>query len=62
MIAPRVNELVCLSKLEAHLVRAVKQSVDMSVDWKEVRRELIARKNKLFDRFVKDPAEVGLSI
>lgn len=34
----------------------------MSVDWKKVRKELNAQKQRLFDRLVKSPGEVGLAI
>jgi hypothetical protein len=33
-----------------------------SIDWREVRRELRARRTELLDRFVKNPGEVRLSI
>jgi hypothetical protein len=33
-----------------------------TVDWKQVREELRARRNKLFDQFLKNPGKIGLAI
>ncbi len=32
-----------------------------SIDWKNVRKELAVRRMELFDRFVKNPADVRLA-
>jgi hypothetical protein len=33
-----------------------------TVDWKKVRQELKAKRTEIFDRFVKNPADIRLAI
>jgi hypothetical protein len=53
---------VCETRLEAHLMTLLKHGVAMPVDWKKVRQELNAERNKLFKYFANNPDEVRLAV